>query len=130
MRRELATNTDARVVLGGKPDNFLGLYPGILEEALLAISRKQPLYVLGGFGGAAGVVAQTLMGHRPAELSLEYQRAQSKGYAEAMDAYQAIRDRRPELDRRLRIMKPPRKHWQHMVRMMPARRRCLRSGTV
>ena len=53
MRRELAANTDARVLLGGKSHSFLGLYPGILEEALLAIERNQPLYVMGGFGGAA-----------------------------------------------------------------------------
>jgi len=97
MRRELAANTDARVLLGGKQHSFLGLYPGILEEALLSISQKQPLYVLGGFGGAGNVVAQALMGHKPLELSLEYQRAKSSRYAEAMDIYATIRSKHPEL---------------------------------
>jgi hypothetical protein len=97
MRRELAAKTDARVLLGGKQHSFLGLYPGILEEALLSIAQKQPLYVLGGFGGAGNVVAQALMGRRPPELSLDYQRAKSSGYAEAMDVYATICSKRPEL---------------------------------
>jgi hypothetical protein len=97
MRRELAATTDARVLLGGKQHSFLGLYPGILEEALLGISRKQPLYVLGGFGGAGYVVAQALMGRRLPELNLDQQRAKSSAYAEAIDLYAMIRQRRPDL---------------------------------
>jgi hypothetical protein len=97
MRRKLAANTDARILLGGKQHSFLGLYPGILEEALLSVSQKQPLYVLGGFGGAGNVIAQTLMGRGPPELSLKYQRAKSSAYAEAMDAYATIRSKHPEL---------------------------------
>ena len=34
--------------------------PGILEEAIVAVEAKQPIYVSAGFGGAAAVVAQRL----------------------------------------------------------------------
>ena len=97
MRRELAANTDARIMLGGRPHTFLGLYPGILEEALLATAHNQPLYVLGGFGGAAHSVAQALMGNRPEGLDIEFQRAKSPEYATAIDAYVQLRAKRPDL---------------------------------
>ena len=34
--------------------------PGIAEEALLSLETGQPLYVLGGFGGCARDIAETL----------------------------------------------------------------------
>jgi hypothetical protein len=98
MRRELSASTDARVVLGGRSHTFLGLYPGILEEALLAIEHNQPLYVLGGFGGAAHNVAQALMGNQPEELDITFQRAKSAEYGAAMDAYAQLRAQRPDLN--------------------------------
>lgn len=58
----------ARIVLGGKVDGYSGLLPGIFEEALVTLERPAPLYLLGGFGGAAEVLAQTLLsgaGARP-----------------------------------------------------------------
>jgi hypothetical protein len=99
MRRELAARTDARILLGGKRHSFLGLYPGILEEALLAIERKQPLYVMGGFGGAAFNVAQALMGEAPKEFDMAFQRQHGKAikYGEVMDAYAQLGTGRPEL---------------------------------
>ena len=98
MRRELAAGTEARILLGGRSHSFLGLYPGILEEALLAIGRNQPLYVLGGFGGAARNVVQALQGEKPAEFDMAFQRAKSPDYAAAMDAYGQLRTRRPDLN--------------------------------
>jgi hypothetical protein len=97
MRRQLGVETDARVILGGRSDRFLGLYPGILEEALLAIGRSQPLYVLGAFGGAARLVARALCGERPAELELQYQTTKSQEYAQALGVYEAKRTSQPEL---------------------------------
>ena len=53
----------ARVVLGGKLTDYRGFLPGIFEEALLTLEQKQPLYVLGGFGGAAEVLARAVLGN-------------------------------------------------------------------
>jgi hypothetical protein len=97
MRAKLASETDARILLGGRSCRFLGLYPGIFEEALLAIERDQPLYVLGAFGGAARLVARALCGERPAELDIQYQTGKSEDYAQALRVYEAKRVRQPEL---------------------------------
>src|SRR5690606_12847315 len=51
LRRRLTATTNARLCIGGKLGGSQGRYPGIVEEALLAIEAKQPLYVSGLFGG-------------------------------------------------------------------------------
>ena len=48
----MASNADARIVIGGKREGFRGAMPGIFEEVLFALERRQPLYLAGGFGGA------------------------------------------------------------------------------
>ena len=60
MRQYLCETTDARVILGGQLEHFQGNKPGIIEEAINSIKAEQPLYVVGGFGGAAALVAKTL----------------------------------------------------------------------
>ncbi|MCY4136402.1 MAG: hypothetical protein OXG30_16045 [bacterium] len=60
MRQFLCAITDARVILGGQLENFQDSMPGIIEEAINSIKAEQPLYVVGGFGGAAALVAKTL----------------------------------------------------------------------
>ncbi|MDI5935838.1 hypothetical protein [Halomonas kalidii] len=52
LRTYMTTNTSARIVIGGKRSAFQGVMPGILEEVLFALERKQPLYLVGGLGGA------------------------------------------------------------------------------
>jgi hypothetical protein len=67
----------ARVVLGGKTSGYGGFIPGIFEEALLAMELGTPLLILGGFGGAARVMADALLappGSKPKELELAWQR--------------------------------------------------------
>ncbi len=61
LRRHMVTITDARVVIGGKLSGFAGAMPGVLEEAIVAVEARQPLYVSAGFGGAAALVAQRLL---------------------------------------------------------------------
>ena len=60
MRLEVASDCHARVVLGGKLDRFGGRYPGVLEEAAQTVALGRPLYVVGGFGGAAGAVYEAI----------------------------------------------------------------------
>jgi SLOG cluster2 len=61
MRRYVTRIADARVLVGGKLDKFRGTSPGIIEEAQFALQAEQPLYVAGGFGGAAAAVASVLL---------------------------------------------------------------------
>lgn len=52
LRNYITGNTDARIVVGGKRKGFEGAMPGIVEEVLLSLERRQPLFLAGGFGGA------------------------------------------------------------------------------
>lgn len=60
LRRHMADNTNGRILVGGQLRGFKGVMPGVIEEAMLAIERGQPLYLAGGFGGAAAAVAKRL----------------------------------------------------------------------
>lgn len=65
MRRRMTADADVRVIAGGAltpgaPGQRLA--PGVVEEAYLALRAGLPLLVVGGFGGAAGLVADALFG--------------------------------------------------------------------
>jgi len=79
MREQQTRELDARVVVGGKlgrADNlYLGRMPGVLEEALLSIRNKRPVYLIGAFGGCARLVLDALDGVPRAELTLAYHQA-------------------------------------------------------
>lgn len=60
MRHKMRSETNARVLLGGRVDQYKGIMPGIAEEALLSLQGQQPLFLMGGFGGCARDVAETL----------------------------------------------------------------------
>lgn len=70
MRRVMENHVAARIVLGGAADpktvvgggGYGGRYPGVIEEAWRSLEKGNPLYVAGGFGGAAGIVADLLEG--------------------------------------------------------------------
>jgi hypothetical protein len=79
MREQLLRGVDAVVVAGGKVTGYLGNMPGVVEELLLALDRGIPVYVLGGFGGAAAAVAEALRGRTPEELTEAFQRVDSDG---------------------------------------------------
>lgn len=72
MRRHTAAIADARVVVGGKVSGFAGSMPGVAEEAAATLSSAKPLYVAGGFGGAAtlagSIVTPELYRWLPPEL--------------------------------------------------------------
>jgi hypothetical protein len=63
LRERLTDLETARVILGGAteiPEDRRG--PGIIEEAWLSWRKGHPLFVAGGFGGAAEVVAAAVTG--------------------------------------------------------------------
>lgn len=68
MRQVMAKHTFGRIVLGGAAEPRLevagsgygGRYPGVVEEAWRTLEAEKPLYVVGGFGGAAALVADLL----------------------------------------------------------------------
>lgn len=60
MRRCQRSCNDARIVLGGQVAEYKGCMPDVAEEAILSIQSRQPLFLVGGFGGSARDVAETL----------------------------------------------------------------------
>ena len=84
MRQQMIASCDAVLALGGRQSGFGGKYPGIVEEAYLALRDGKPLFLLGGFGGSARAVIEVLRGEKarlldagePAELPREAQFAE------------------------------------------------------
>lgn len=60
MRRTMLAEANARIVLGGRVDRYKGAMPGIGEEALMSLRDGQPLFLMGGFGGCARDIAETV----------------------------------------------------------------------
>jgi SLOG-like protein len=84
MREAMNQDLDARLVLGGPIEGFQGKYPGIAEEAFLAVRDGKPLFLLGAFGGCAGAVIEAVRGGVPEALTAPLQRRRA-AYAELMD---------------------------------------------
>jgi len=59
-RQVIASNVDGQAVLGGKRANFRGRMPGVVEETILTVRARKPVFIAGGFGGAAGDMAVAL----------------------------------------------------------------------
>lgn len=82
-----------RVVLGGKVTGFTGIMPGIFEEFLCSLDPPEgaqplPVYILGGFGGAARDLADALLtGNLPESFGADFHkndpgfRLMQEGYA-------------------------------------------------
>jgi hypothetical protein len=88
MREQQTDEVAARVVIGGtngatikaRPGGgsqvswYSGRIPGVMEEALLTLRAGRALYVCGGFGGVAGLLADLLEGRVSAKFTWDYQR--------------------------------------------------------
>lgn len=60
MRKIMCEQTYARILLGGRIENYKGCMPGVAEEALLSLRAGQAVFLLGGFGGCTRDIAETL----------------------------------------------------------------------
>jgi SLOG-like protein len=88
MRQEMNQKTHARVLLGGQVSGFKGKYPGLLEEALLALRSDKPLYLVGGFGGCTRSIVDALKGKTPEAFTEAFQ-AQEPLYKAVAERYRA-----------------------------------------
>lgn len=96
MRERMNREIDARVLLGGIVKGYKGIFPGVVEEAQIALRSKKPTFLLGGFGGATKAVIDAVVEKKlPERLTRVYQRSQQGSpvsYAEFMDFH----DRQPK----------------------------------
>lgn len=97
MRQQMADDLGAAVIVGGRIAGQQGLVPGVAEEAAIALAAGVPLFVAGGFGGCGRLIARTLEGENPEELSVSYQCAHTDGYPELLDAATSA-NARPDYD--------------------------------
>ena len=64
-RKRLTELADARLCIGGRRSKTEGRYPGILEESLLALRVKKPLYLSGVLGGITKDIINAVEGQNP-----------------------------------------------------------------
>ena len=81
MRELMSETVQVRVLLGGQVTGYAGGIPGLLEECLLATRKNQPVFVLGGMGGASGAIADAIEGKTTEALTEKYQ-CKNEAYAE------------------------------------------------
>lgn len=62
LRHRLTDVCHARLCLGGRSSGSSGRYPGVIEEALLAVKANKPLYLAAFLGGAAAQVIEAIEG--------------------------------------------------------------------
>ncbi len=62
LRHRLEESCDARFCLGGRRSGSQGRYPGVIEEAYLAMRIRRPLYLAGMLGGATQQVIDAIEG--------------------------------------------------------------------
>ena len=87
MRSRITALSQARLVIGGKLAGYAGLVPGVVEEAWLSLIQKKPLYVVGGFGGAARAVNDRLLGIERVEFADVWSRQHIPDYDAALEMY-------------------------------------------
>lgn len=62
LRRRLNDVSHVRLCIGGRRSGSLGRYPGVIEEAFLAVTEKKPLYLASFLGGATEQVVDAIDG--------------------------------------------------------------------
>lgn len=99
MRIQMNEDINARIIIGGKKQDYNGIYPGLLEEVILAMSTEKPVYLIGAFGGITQEIIKCLLGEGTEVLSKEYQ-SDYNSYNVFYDYYnqQAIADRLEPID--------------------------------
>ena len=76
MRKFQTSQIFARLLIGGKigsvKNPYFGLMPGIFEEFWYSLQSKQPIFLIGSFGGASRVLIDTIEGKPRNESTWEY----------------------------------------------------------
>jgi len=97
MRKEINANCDARILLGGKTKDFQGIYPGIPEEAYLAMLNNKPIYLLGAYGGAAREIINLIKGQSSESLNKKEQ-LKDQNYTGLLQAFNKSQKKAIDLD--------------------------------
>lgn len=96
MRERMNEQSDARVLMGGKVSGYTGKYPGLLEEAYLALRASKPLFLLGAFGGCTRAIIELVEGGNPEGLTLNFQ-TKDEAYKQLVEEYNSRAAAKPQL---------------------------------
>ncbi len=99
MREDMNRATDARLLMGGQVIGYKGKYPGLVEEAYLAMRDEKPLFLIGGMGGCTCLVIEALLGKKPEMLGESVQTAGNDEYKELVEYYNSHLETVPEENR-------------------------------
>lgn len=61
-REKINEELDVRIAVGGKIEQHSGRMLGVIEEAIVALRQKKPVFVIGSYGGAAELLSDCLEG--------------------------------------------------------------------
>ncbi len=86
MRERMNEQLDMRVLMGGKVKGYTGKYPGLLEEAYLALRASKPLFLLGAFGGCTREIIKLVEGGSSKSLTQEFQ-CRDENYNRLVEEY-------------------------------------------
>lgn len=92
MREKMESACNARILLGGRTSGFKGKYPGILEELLISLQHKHPVYLVGAFGGVTRDVIELFNNGAPRSMTNAFH-ISDPNYAEL---YATYNQRHPE----------------------------------
>lgn len=83
MREQSVASSTGRICAGGKTSGYKGKMPGVLEEIVLALELRKPVFLIGAWGGIVGDVCGLLLGgNTPEALTEEWQIHHNEGYAD------------------------------------------------
>ena len=81
MREKSIKSSDIRIFAGGKCEGYLGKMPGVLEEFLIAVKEKKPVFLIGGLGGLTHKLCNSIQNNCLAdEFTEEWQISHNESY--------------------------------------------------
>tara|TARA_R110001583_G_scaffold113519_3_gene264036 strand:+ start:14394 stop:16418 length:2025 start_codon:yes stop_codon:yes gene_type:complete len=85
--REMSINASTvRICAGGKTSGYKGKMSGVLEEIMIALAIKKPIFLLGGFDGIVGDVCKAILNKdTPDTLTENWQLLNNTGYKELQE---------------------------------------------
>jgi hypothetical protein len=101
MRWEIACDATALVAVGGRTTGYAGWRPGIADEIASAVKADNPIYLVGGFGGAASWYANAafLEGGIPDAPAAPWLEAETSGALALPDVDEVVRSLRGGVSR-------------------------------
>ncbi|WP_070138134.1 hypothetical protein [Crocinitomix algicola] len=87
MRDKMNLSCDARIFIGGKTSGFKGKYPGVLEEFVLSLKKKQPIFLIGAFGGVTMQIIESLENRETSIFNQDYM-ADNEDYQELITLFE------------------------------------------